>query len=162
MNFGDTYVCNCPIPFTGNVCQHSVPIAFSSQYKGNGYIELNASALVDGSNESEVFLTLSFSTTAPNGLLLWHGQNQNAGHSGQDFIAVAIADGFLTFEWSLNGEDTNAFLNTRVDDGVRHTVLLQRNDKQITFEFDNLSFSEYANPHLTGNIFIGKKKSDFA
>lgn len=68
-NKDSTYICNCPIHFTGDVCQHSTPIEFSSQYKGNGYIELNRSALVNSSNETDILLALLFSTHEPNGLL---------------------------------------------------------------------------------------------
>lgn len=160
---GSSYVCNCPIHFTGDVCQHSAPIEFSSQYKGNGFIELNSSALVKSPNEKDVLLALLFSTKEPNGLLIWYGQNKAEAYSGQDFIALAIVDGYLEFSLRLDGEETTVRnANTRVDDGIRHIAVLERKGNYATLELDN--FSVYGETTATnrnfsflpGNIFIGK------
>ncbi|XP_055304959.1 basement membrane-specific heparan sulfate proteoglycan core protein isoform X6 [Sitodiplosis mosellana] len=159
---GSTYICNCPIHFTGDVCQHSAPIEFSSQYKGNGFIELNSSALVKSSNEKDILLALLFSSKEPNGLLVWYGQNKAEAYSGQDFIALAIVDGYLEFSLRLDGEETTVRnVNTRVDDGIRHIAVLTRNGNRATLELDN--FSVYGETtetnrnfsYLPGNIFIG-------
>ncbi|XP_031635070.1 basement membrane-specific heparan sulfate proteoglycan core protein isoform X6 [Contarinia nasturtii] len=158
----NTYVCNCPIHFTGEVCQHSAPIEFSSQYKGNGYIELNSSALVKGSTEKDILLAVLFSTTESNGLLVWYGQNKGVAYDGQDFIALAVVDGFLEFALRLDGEETSVKNdNTRVDDGSRHIAVLQRNGNRATLELDNFSVhgetvkTSRNYTYLPGNIFIG-------
>lgn len=160
---GNTYICNCPIHFTGDICQHSAPIEFSSQYRGNGYIELNSSALVKSPNEKDLLLALLFSTSEPNGLLAWYGQNKGESYSGQDFVALAIVDGYLEFSLRLDGEETvvkNG--NTRVDDGKRHIAVMTRNGNHATLELDNFSVYGETTPtsrnfsFLPGNLFIGR------
>lgn len=156
-------MCNCPIHFTGDICQHSAPIEFSSQYKGNGYIELNSSALVKSANEKDILLALLFSTTDANGLLAWYGQNKAEAYSGQDFIALAVVDGFLEFSFRLDGEESVLKnVNTQVNDGKRHIAVLTRNGNHATLELDNFSvYGETAqtdrdHSFLPGNLFIGK------
>lgn len=163
-NKDNSYVCNCPIHFTGDVCQYSAPLEFSSQYKGNGYIELNSSALVKSQNEKDILLAILFSTTEPNGLLAWYGQNKGDAYNGQDFIALAVNDGFLELSLRLDGEETIIkHVNSRIDDGKRHTAVLTRNANHATLELDNFSvYGETAAGSrnysiLPGNLFIGKR-----
>lgn len=167
-NKGNSFVCNCPIHFTGDTCQYRMPIDFSSHYKGNGFIELNSSAIVKSSRESEILLAFLFTTTAPNGLLAWYGQNKGEPYNGQDFIALAVVDGFLEFAMRLDGEETVVKnINTPVNDGHHHTAALIRSGNHATLELDN--FSVYGETRetgqtisfLPGNIFIGMIKSFF-
>lgn len=160
---GSVYVCNCPIHFTGDICQYSERLEFSSQYKGNGFIELNSSALVKSPDEQDILLALLFSTTEPNGLLAWYGQNKGESYDRQDFVALAVVDGYLEFSLRLDGEETIIkHLNTPVNDGKRHTAVLTRNANRATLELDNFSvYGETAAAnrnysHLPGNLFIGK------
>ena len=127
---------------------------------------MNSSALVKSQNEKDILLALLFSTKEPNGLLVWYGQNKAEAYSGQDFIALAIVDGFLEFSLRLDGEETTVRnVNTRVDDGVRHIAVLTRNGNRATLELDN--FSVYGETtetsrnfsYLPGNIFIGEYSS---
>lgn len=119
--------------------------------------------MVKGPNEKDILLALLFSTNKPNGLLVWYGQNKGVAYSGQDFIALAIVDGYLEFSLRLDGEETTVKnSNTRVDDGARHIAVLQRNGNRAALELDNFSvYGETAEAsrnytYLPGNIFIGK------
>lgn len=148
------------------MCQYSAPIEFSSQYKGNGYIELNSSALVKSPNEKDILLAVLFSTHEPNGLLTWYGQPKGEAYNGQDFIALAITDGYLEFAFRLDGEETIVKnINTRVDDGKRHIAVLTRNGNKGTLELDNFSvYGETAKgsrelSYLPGNVFLGKSNA---
>lgn len=159
---GNSYICNCPIHFTGDTCQYHIPIDFSSHYKGNGYIELNSSVLVKSPREAEILLAFLFTSTESNGLLAWYGQNKGEAYNGQDFIALAVVDGFLEFAMRLDGEETVVKnINTPVNDGNHHTAALIRSGNHATLELDN--FSVYGETketgqtvsYLPGNIFIG-------
>lgn len=160
---GSSFVCNCPIHYSGDTCQFHNPIDFSSHYKGNGYIELNSSTIAKSERESDVLLAFLFTTKEPNGLIAWYGQNKGEPYSGQDFIALAMVDGFLEFAMRLDGEETVVKnINTPVNDGNHHTAALIRSANHATLELDN--FSVYGETketgqtvsYLPGNIFIGK------
>lgn len=162
-NKGSSLVCNCPIHYRGEYCQEHAPIEFATHYEGNGYTELNRSALVKSAAESELLLAFMFTTTAPNGLIAWYGQNNGEPFNGQDFIALAVVDGFLEFALRLDGEETVVKnMNTPVNDGAHHTAALIRSGNHATLELDNLStYGEtketgQAVSNLPGNIFIGK------
>lgn len=47
--------------------------------------------------QSDEVIIFSFSTTSPEGLLLFHGQKPESDGKGQDYLAVAIVDGYLEF-----------------------------------------------------------------
>lgn len=103
-----------------------------------------------------------FSTHEPNGLLAWYGQRKGEAYNGQDFIALAVVDGFLEFSFRLDGEESFIRTNSRVDDGDRHVTVITRNGNRATLELDNFSVHgesglasrEYS--YLPGNLFIGK------
>lgn len=114
-------------------------------------------------DEKDVLLALLFSTTDANGLLAWYGQKKNEPYNGQDYVALAIVDGFLEFSFRLDGEESIVKnTNTRVDDGKRHIAVLTRNGNRATLELDNFSvYGESAKAnrdrsYLPGNVFIGE------
>lgn len=158
----NSFICNCPIHFTGDVCQFSAPIDYVSQYKGDGYIELNQSALINSPNEKEVVIALLFTTKQSNGLLAWYGQNKGETYADQDFLALAIVDGYLEFSFRLNSEEAVIKnIHNRVDDGIRHIVIIKRSGNQASLDLDNFTLHGESRPterqisHLPGNVFIG-------
>ncbi|XP_031632044.1 pikachurin-like, partial [Contarinia nasturtii] len=160
-NNGNTKICHCPIHFTGEYCQHSAPVTYSSQYTGNSYIELNKSTIVKSPAEEYISLVVSFSTMEPNGLLIWYGQPNGVAHNGQDFIALAVVGGFLEITFLFSGNERSVQIHTRVDDGMRHNAVLYRNGNSASVIFDNKRiFLETLQPtksylDFSGNIFIG-------
>lgn len=96
---------------------------------------------------------------------MWYGQNKNEQYNGQDFVALAIVEGFLEFAFRLNSEETlikNVY--SRVDDGVRHVAIIKRTGNQASLELDGLSLHGESRPtnkkesYMPGNTFLGKKK----
>lgn len=119
--------------------------------------------MVKSATEKDVLIAVLFSTSHPNGLLLWYGQNKNEQYNGQDFVALAIVEGFLEYSFRLNSEETlikNVY--SRVDDGVRHVAIIKRSGNQASLELDGLSLHGESRPtnkkesFLPGNTFIGK------
>lgn len=165
----NTFVCNCPIHFTGDVCQFSSPIDYTSQYKGNGYIELNQSALINSPAEKDVVIAILFTTTQPNGLLIWYGQNKGEAYADQDFLALAIVDGYLEFSFRLNSEEAIIKnIRNRVDEGKRHIAIIKRSSNQASLDLDSFTLHGESRPterqisQLPGNIFIGMFVFDYA
>lgn len=118
--------------------------------------------MVKSPNEKDILLAILFSTHEPNGLLAWFGQPKGEPYNGQDFIALAVVDGFLEFSFRLDGEESFIKTNTRVDDGNRHVTVITRNANRATLELDNLTIYGETSPvsrefsYLPGNLFIGK------
>lgn len=160
---GSDFTCDCPIGYTGSVCQHSAIIKMSGHFKGNGYIELNRTTIGKKESEKEILIAVMFSTTHPNGLLIWYGQNKDEVYNGQDFIALAIVDGYIEFAFRLNSEESVIkSIQARVDDGQRHVAIMKRAGSQASLELDNLTTYGESRPtkkkesYLPGNVFIGK------
>lgn len=149
------------------MCQFSSPIEYRSQYKGDGYIELNQSAVVNSPAEFEIVIAFLFSTSQPNGLLAWYGQNKGEAYADQDFLALAVVDGYLEFSFRLNSEEAVIKnIHKRVDDGKRHIVIIKRSGNQASLDLDSFPLQGESRPterqksHLPGNIFIGMFASD--
>lgn len=107
-------------------------------------------------------IAILFSTKQPNGLLVWYGQNRGHAFNGEDFLALAIVDGYLEFSLRLDGEETTIHhYNTRVDNNARHIAIIKRNSNQASFELDGLTEYGETRPTtkkemlLPGHIFIG-------
>ncbi|SPP89190.1 blast:Basement membrane-specific heparan sulfate proteoglycan core protein [Drosophila guanche] len=155
-------ICSCPLGYSGKHCQEHIQVGFNASFRGHGYMEINRNQF--DSNIEQLFTSAAmvFSTSKPNGLLLWWGQVAGEEFVGQDFIALAVVDGYVEYSLRLNGEETvikNS--DTRVDDGQRHIVLVKRVDNTAILEVDRISHSGETRPtgkkemKLPGNVFIG-------
>ncbi|XP_054087671.1 basement membrane-specific heparan sulfate proteoglycan core protein isoform X23 [Zeugodacus cucurbitae] len=155
-------VCACPIGFTGKHCEEHITLVYDANFHGNGYLEINRDQFNSDVEQKYSFAAMVFSTTDPNGLLLWWGQKKDEEYTGQDFMALAIVDGTVEFSFRLNGEET-VIRNPdkRIDDGGRHIVLIKRTDNTAVLELDHLLDAGETRPtgkdqmSLPGHVFIG-------
>lgn len=137
------------------------PIEINSHYKGNSFIEVNRSTIAKSSAEKDILIAVLFSTKNPNGLLVWYGQNKGEAYHGQDFVALALVDGFLEYSFRLNSEESLVKSSNRVDDNNRHVAILKRNGNQATLEVDGLTVYGESRPtdkkesFIPGHVFIG-------
>ncbi|XP_059622297.1 basement membrane proteoglycan-like [Phlebotomus argentipes] len=106
---------------------------------GNGFVELDYFAGSGNSSvQEETALAIIFSTTAANGLLLWHGQRRQDALRSGDFIALAAVGGRLEFVFRLDGEEARIRNSAvRIDDGQPHVAILKRAANQGSLELDN-------------------------
>ncbi|KAM7349811.1 terribly reduced optic lobes isoform 23-T23 [Cochliomyia hominivorax] len=158
----DLAVCTCSVGFAGKHCEEHITLQFDVNFHGNGYLELNRSQFDENIEQKYSFAAMVFSTTDPNGLLLWWGQPKGEAFNGQDFMALALVDGIIEFAFRLNGEE--AVLRNpdkRVDDGIRHIVLIKRTDNTAILELDHVLYAGETIPtgkntmSLPGHVFIG-------
>lgn len=160
VNYGSNFTCDCPLHFTGEICQYNTPIKFASRFRGNGYIELNRSIFALEPDDRH-FIEFVLSTSEPNGLLFWWGQKTGEAYDGQDFIALAAVDGFLKCTVRMAGRETE-MLGQRIDDGERHVVIFAQSGENIRIQVDNFQVTKTMmrsiedNYNWPGNIFIGK------
>ncbi|XP_058974693.1 basement membrane-specific heparan sulfate proteoglycan core protein-like [Musca domestica] len=158
----DEAVCLCNIGFAGKHCEDHISLQFDANFHGNGYLELNRSQFDENVEQKFSSAAMVFSTTAPDGLLLWWGQPKGEAYTGQDFMAVAIVDGIAEFAFRLNGEE-KVIRNPdkRVDDGIRHILLIKRTDNTAILELDHILYADETKDtgkdtmSLPGHVFIG-------
>ncbi|XP_015042339.2 basement membrane-specific heparan sulfate proteoglycan core protein isoform X28 [Drosophila pseudoobscura] len=155
-------LCSCPLGYSGKHCQEHIQVGFNASFRGHGYLEINRNQFDAAVEQVFTSAAMVFSTSKPNGLLLWWGQVAGEEYVGQDFIALAVVDGYVEYSLRLNGEETvikNS--DTRVDDGQRHIVLVKRVENTAILEVDRISHSGETRPtgkkemKLPGNVFIG-------
>nr|XP_017095017.2 basement membrane-specific heparan sulfate proteoglycan core protein isoform X13 [Drosophila bipectinata] len=155
-------VCSCLVGFSGKHCQEHIQIGFNASFRGNGYLEINRNQFNADVEQQFTSAVVVFTTTEPNGLLLWWGQKAGVEYTGQDFIALAVVDGYVEFNLRLDGEEAvirNS--DTRVDDGNRHIVIVKRNENTAILEVDRILHSGETRPtakkemKLPGHVFIG-------
>lgn len=148
--------------YSGDNCQYEVKIEQSAGFKGNSYIELDRTAVSNSTNQLSSGIAILFSTKQPNGLLVWYGQEKGHTFDGEDFLALAINDGFLEFCLRLDGEETTIrHYNIRVNDNARHIAIIKRNNNQASLELDGLTEYGETRPTtkkemiLPGHVFLG-------
>lgn len=157
--------CKCPIHYNGEICEQFTSFISASRYNGNSYIELNSTAVVGAQYQSIISFGMVFRTSESNGLLIWHGQNDDESFDVEDYMALAVVDGHLEFSLQMDDQEITIVSEKRVDDGEVHQVVIKRDGKEATLQVGlnsigrktieslrNFSF-------LTGNVFIGVWKS---
>ncbi|XP_070067065.1 basement membrane-specific heparan sulfate proteoglycan core protein isoform X29 [Drosophila virilis] len=155
-------ICACAVGYSGKHCEEHIQVSFNASFRGNGYLELDRNQFSSQVDQQYTSAVVVFSTSKPNGLLLWWGQNAGEEFTGQDFIALAVVDGFVEYALRLDGEEVVIRnVDTPVDDGQRHIVLVKRADNTAILEVDRISDSGETRPtskkemHLPGNVYIG-------
>ncbi|XP_068154728.1 basement membrane-specific heparan sulfate proteoglycan core protein [Drosophila tropicalis] len=155
-------VCSCPLGYTGKECKEYIQVGYNASFQGNGYLEISRNQFDTSIEQAYTAATIVFSTSKPNGLLLWWGQKAGEEYTGQDFIAVAVVDGYVEYALRLDGEEAVIRNNdNRVDDGHRHIAIVKRTDNTAMLEVDRITHSSETRPTikkeitLPGNVFIG-------
>lgn len=158
------YTCDCTLGYNGENCQHILNLNINCHFKGNSYLELDRTTIANSTSQLTSGAAVLFSTGNPNGLLLWYGQNKGHVFKGEDFMALAIVDGWLEFGFRLNGEESSIkYMEMRVDTNARHVAIFKRNGNQASLELDGFTVygetlpSEKKEMILPGHVFLGMK-----
>ncbi|XP_055635671.1 basement membrane-specific heparan sulfate proteoglycan core protein isoform X6 [Toxorhynchites rutilus septentrionalis] len=159
---GLLYSCECNPGFLGRKCEHVYATNIGSHFRGDGFLEMNPKAIVDSPDQFVTKLAIMFSTTNDNGMLMWYGQRNGVNFAGDDYISLAVHEGFLEFGMRLNGEESSLRNeDVFVADGERHVAVISREANRNRLEVDHFSSHGETRPtrrqeiHLPGNIYIG-------
>ncbi|RLU19726.1 hypothetical protein DMN91_008283 [Ooceraea biroi] len=129
-----SYKCDCRLGYNGQDCEKLAEITYDVAFKGDGWLELDRSVMTH--EEEREVLGLEISTNKSNGLIMWHGQTPND-LSPDDYIAVAIVDGYVEYQYNLgSGPAVIRVTAQRVDDGERHRIILKRQGSEGSIELN--------------------------
>lgn len=162
INGGQDTKCDCAIGYSGESCQFSSKIVYTAQFKGDGYLEMDRSILANSSYQNSTEIAIMFSTSQPNGLILWYGPENGQAFVGQDFMSVSVRDGHVEFAYRLDGEETVISQEEGgVDNGATHIVIIKKNFNVGSLEVDHFTEHGEARPgprlisYLPGSIYLG-------
>jgi hypothetical protein len=133
----------------------------SCSFQGEGFLELDRNAIAEGSIQASSEIYIWFSTITANGLIFWYGQPKDVEFDGQDFMALAVVDGFLEFSFRLDGEET-VVRHRSVEFEARHAVIIRRNGNEASLELDGevemgeTKATERKKMFLAGNVLLGE------
>ncbi|VVC30456.1 Hypothetical protein CINCED_3A008316 [Cinara cedri] len=145
-NFGNTsFVCKCPSGWDGPFCTKELPTG-PPLFKGHGYLVLSKlSSLTkrEGNNKVSVdnetqFISLNFSTTYNNGLLMWTSQEEW-------YIGLGIINGLLTLTWAHKYQKPIKLTApvSNITNSEWHMVRLNVTKSDVTLELDNWISNPY-------------------
>lgn len=85
--------------------------------------------------QKETLIEIGVRTHARSGLIFWTKKGSTL---KTDYLAVAVADGFVELSYNLGKQKELFFLrgNTRIDDGRWHTVSIERNKRHAVLQVD--------------------------
>ncbi|XP_074655738.1 basement membrane-specific heparan sulfate proteoglycan core protein-like [Tubulanus polymorphus] len=158
---GDSFICMCPLGFSGRTCNSRVTLYSSVRLRGKGYYELPASLLPHTNSQEHEVITITFSTNEPNALLFWHGQNPNTPGQDDDYLSIALRDGRVELSYELGTGIANIVTNERYNDGLTHTIVTERTGRNGELKVDNgrkysgSSGGLLQKLNTKGNIYIG-------
>uniref|UniRef100_A0A0B7ATX1 Basement membrane-specific heparan sulfate proteoglycan core protein n=1 Tax=Arion vulgaris TaxID=1028688 RepID=A0A0B7ATX1_9EUPU len=157
---GNSFRCNCPLPWLGDFCNHREPLGNSVEVIGHGYIEFNKDLLPHRQRNTVEAISVTISTTEPNGLFFWQGQ-QAGNQEGKDYLALAVKDGYVEFSYELGSGAAVIKSTVTVDDGFSHLVVAERLGRNGSLIIDDQPSIKGAARgalqvlNVPGNIYFG-------
>lgn len=159
VNTSDSYSCMCSLGWIGTYCDQEVTLR-TIKFIGNSYLKYNDPKYISR-NLMYTEVSLNFSTSAEDGLILWMGK---AGSEDDDHLAVGLQDGYLKVSVNL-GERTalplvyqNTFCcnhwNYLSITHNRTLIQVYVNEERVIFE-DIDPFEQYVAVNYGGVIYFG-------
>ncbi|XP_075540320.1 terribly reduced optic lobes isoform X24 [Dermacentor variabilis] len=156
IGLANSYRCNCPKGYKGPNCKTETTFDECASFHGDGWVALSRDRLAHtASNVSEV-IRLSFLAKDSDGILLFQGQPRGIDAKGQDYLSLALVNGYLEFSYEMGSGPAEIVSGERVDDGQLHAVELRRTGKWGTLKIDN----KEVNGESLGLLVMLNTKSD--
>ncbi|KAK2176597.1 hypothetical protein NP493_653g01053 [Ridgeia piscesae] len=127
-----SYSCDCPVGKMGRLCDSDVTFT-AAQFTGEGFLHFTDTTQY---NLSHTYISFELATVQRDGLILWNGQVLS---QKDDFLAVGLRNGHLKVVVSLGGwTQTDLVTKHSINDGLWHSVTLQRVDQDLLVDIDSL------------------------
>ncbi|XP_035902063.1 basement membrane-specific heparan sulfate proteoglycan core protein isoform X6 [Anopheles stephensi] len=159
---GQNYTCTCLAGYLGLRCEVQYNTLVASRFSGNGFIEINPKAFKNSENQVTTELAIMFSAYEPNGLLIWYGQRNDEEFLGNDYIALAVQNGFVELTIRMDGQESNVRnSDVYVVDNERHVALIRRERNQFHLQVDSMTVHGETRPtgkqtmEIPGSIYVG-------
>ncbi|XP_066260113.1 basement membrane-specific heparan sulfate proteoglycan core protein isoform X1 [Euwallacea similis] len=156
------FTCDCPLGYGGFTCEQRIELRNDAHFDGNSWLAFSKNLLPHRHESEPEIIALELSTNKSNGLIFWHGQNPQEDGQGQDYISLALSNGYLEFSYDL-GSGPAILNNTqvKVDDGERHSIILKREGRSGSIDVDHTYLEEGKSEgrsttlDCNGNIYLG-------
>ncbi|ESO03052.1 hypothetical protein HELRODRAFT_80670, partial [Helobdella robusta] len=157
----DNYECSCLLGYSGTNCNHNLIDQLKNPYfTGKSYLLFMDPDITQLTSGDRMNLTITFRTVSEAGMLLWISNDDVSEYS--DFLAIGIKNGHLFVTFNLGSGEITMFNNhSKVNDGSKHTLTLQRYQKSASMNVDFMylvkGYSEGPMTQLTthGSLYIG-------
>uniref|UniRef100_A0A182W103 Basement membrane-specific heparan sulfate proteoglycan core protein n=1 Tax=Anopheles minimus TaxID=112268 RepID=A0A182W103_9DIPT len=159
---GQNYTCICQPGYLGLRCETQFNALVAAHFSGNGFIEVNPKAFNYNENQVTTEIAIMFSAYQPNGLLVWYGQRNDEEFLGNDYIALAVQNGFVELTIRMDGQESYVRNeDVHVVDNERHVALIRRERNQFHLQVDSLTVHGETRPtgkqtmEIPGSIYVG-------
>ncbi|XP_047041100.1 basement membrane-specific heparan sulfate proteoglycan core protein-like isoform X2 [Helicoverpa zea] len=160
LNSRMNHTCDCPLGYAGVSCQISLELLSSVAFNGNGYLELPSSLMRYEDLASDPGIIALAIFTTQDGVLLYQKETAAPPYFG-DYIILRIERGFIVFEWDNGGGKSSLSVETFVNDGERHQIIVKLlEDGRVTLSVDGRENSGTSTGissvmNADSNIYIG-------
>ncbi|XP_070534046.1 protein eyes shut homolog [Ptychodera flava] len=134
------YSCVCPVGYGGFYCNQEITFE-SAQFNGNSYLlfELEDYNQMDLTSST---VSLNFSTTSTDGLILWMGQPNRDDNT--DYLGVGLVNGRVKLSLSLGWQSYGSiFSSVPVTDGQWHSLIVDRAETAMSLYIDGIRTPTY-------------------
>lgn len=157
------FKCFCTLGFKGPDCslREDFDDTQAVRFTGDGYLAISGDLFPHVQSMADEVVRAVISTQEDSGLILFHGQTPEINGQDKDFFAIALIDGFVEFSFELGSGPARIRSDVRVNDGLKHTVVVKRKGKEGSLEVDGIhqtygmSSGTLQALNAVGDIYIG-------
>ncbi|XP_052760298.1 basement membrane-specific heparan sulfate proteoglycan core protein-like isoform X2 [Mya arenaria] len=157
----NTYQCDCPLGFAGRDCQFAIQLDDNLKFGGRSLLSLNQSLLAHTRTQERQNISFVIRTTQSDGLVFWQGAQADKKLMGQDYMSIALVDGYVEFRFEMGTGPAELRSRDRVNDGQPHMVFVDRLGRAGSLIIDSTE-TVFGNSqgslqmlNVYGNIYFG-------
>ncbi|XP_071533608.1 pikachurin-like isoform X2 [Panulirus ornatus] len=172
---GPAYTCRCPLGFKDEHCKSRVVTqAATPSFSGRSFLKYADTEIMKRISGDKLHLWLRFRSMAPDGLLVWAGEEDDGGDNRDiigpplgDSLSLELQDGRLILRYNLGSGFAQLVYNNsgRLDDGQWHSVRIHRYEREGHLSVDYGEESVIVSPgdlvqlNVDSPLYIGGRES---
>ncbi|CAK5124429.1 unnamed protein product [Meloidogyne enterolobii] len=159
--------CHCRDFWAGQECEEFQPLEYAAGFDGSAFVVFSSEEFPHMISDLEEVIQFKLRTRARYGLIFWQGQHpsldrrEGTEQFGEDFLAISLLGGHLSFTYELGGGAAQLISKRPVNDGKTHLIRATRRGRNGTLQINRGKVVEgrssgiLAMLNVEGNIFIG-------